>query len=69
MTVKKGKYQHYKGDCYEVLDIARHTENGDELVIYRALYNDYQLWARPLDMFLEDVIWQKKKQPRFKFVE
>ena len=42
-----GVYQHYKGDYYIVEDIAKHTENGEELVIYRGLYEDAPLWARP----------------------
>lgn len=55
-----GIYKHYKGDSYLVVDIAYDSEtNNDEepkkLVIYRALYGDNRLWARPYDMFLEEV--------------
>ena len=50
-----GVYQHYKGDYYIVEDIAKHTENGEELVIYRGLYEDAPLWARPKSMFLEEI--------------
>lgn len=48
-------YRHYKGDLYLVEDIATHTETGERMVIYRALYGDYRLWCRPYDMFLEEL--------------
>ncbi len=57
-----GVYQHYKGDYYIVEDIAKHTETGEELVIYRGLYEDAPLWARPKTMFLEEIT---PGQPRF----
>lgn len=50
-----GVYQHYKGDYYIVEDIAKHSENGEELVIYRGLYEGAPLWARPKAMFLEEI--------------
>ena len=55
VTVKKGIYQHFKGQRYEVLDVARHSETGEEHVVYRALYGDHGLWLRPLTMFMESV--------------
>lgn len=67
--IKKGVYQHYKGDRYEVLDTAKHTETLEELVVYRALYGNYALWVRPLDMFLEDVEINGVKTKRFQFIE
>jgi hypothetical protein len=63
-----GKYQHYKGGQYEVISIAKHSETLEELVIYRAIYGEYDLWARPLKMFLEAVEVDGQKIPRFKFV-
>ncbi len=51
----KGIYKHYKGDLYIVEDIAYDCETVDELVIYRGLYNDANLWVRPLKSFIEEV--------------
>ena len=54
--VEGGTYRHYKGNLYKVLHLARHSETEVLLVIYQALYGDYGIWARPLDMFVEDVL-------------
>ncbi|MBI4038027.1 DUF1653 domain-containing protein [Candidatus Daviesbacteria bacterium] len=71
--VKKGKYQHYKGNFYEVIGEARHSETLEELIVYRALYkSEYgknALWVRPKRMFLERVVLEGKKTPRFKYIE
>ena len=48
-------YRHYKGDLYLVEDVATHTETGEKMVLYRALYGDCRLWCRPYDMFLEEL--------------
>lgn len=50
-----GKYRHYKGKEYEVIGIAKHSETLEDLVVYRALYDDKQIWVRPVKMFLEEV--------------
>ncbi len=66
--MKAGKYQHYKGPYYEVLDIARHSETEEEMVVYRTLYGDFSLWVRPLDMFTQEVLHEGKKVQRFRYV-
>lgn len=60
-----GRYRHYKGNDYEVIGTARHSETEEELVVYRKLYGDGSLWVRPLAMFLEDVEVAGVRTPRF----
>lgn len=66
--LEPGYYQHYKGAYYQVIDCARHSETEQWLVIYRALYGDFGLWARPLDMFTENVEIAGELLPRFLFI-
>lgn len=68
-SIKKGKYRHFKGKLYEVIDIAKHSESLEDMVVYRALYGDFALWVRPLTMFLEDIDMDGKIQKRFEFSE
>ncbi len=63
--IKPGIYRHYKGNRYEVLAVAKHSETVEELVIYRALYGDCLWWVRPLAMFTEQVKHEGSWQPRF----
>jgi hypothetical protein len=67
MAIQKGKYLHYKGQMYEVVDVAKHTETMEDMVVYRALYGEFGLWVRPLNMFLEDVEVDGKILKRFEF--
>lgn len=55
MEIKPGKYRHFKGNEYEVLGTARHSETEEELVVYRTLYGDGGLWVRPVSMWTETV--------------
>ena len=70
--IKNGIYEHYKGKRYEVVGISRHSETLEELVVYKALYeNEFgkdSLWVRPLKMFIENVKVEGKEMPRFKFI-
>lgn len=63
--IHPGRYRHYKGNEYEVIDIARHSETEEEMVIYRQLYGDGSLWVRPLAMFAERVMAAGGEVPRF----
>lgn len=66
--MKVGKYRHYKGPEYEVIDIAKHSETEEEHVVYRTLYGDFSLWIRPLGMFIEEIEYEGKKVKRFEYI-
>ena len=68
-TVAPGLYEHYKGMRYEVLGTARHSETLEPMTIYRALYGDHGLWARPAAMFLEAVQIDGVCRKRFQRIE
>ncbi|MEK6801796.1 MAG: DUF1653 domain-containing protein [Nitrospirota bacterium] len=67
--MKPGRYRHYKGNDYEVLGVARHSETEEEYVVYRQLYGAGGLWIRPLGMFLESVTIGQTVVPRFRRLE
>ncbi|WP_113907678.1 DUF1653 domain-containing protein [Aliidiomarina celeris] len=64
--LQPGLYQHYKGNDYEVLDLVRHSETEEWLVLYRPLYGDRALWVRPYAMFTESVEVVGQSIPRFR---
>ena len=66
--VEIGKYRHFKGDYYEVIALARHTETQEQMVVYRALYGERGIWVRPLVMWEETVEVDGKLMKRFEKV-
>ena len=66
--IPRGRYQHYKGYDYQLIDIARHSETEEAHAVYRTLYGDFSLWIRPLGMFTETINHNGQNIPRFRFV-
>lgn len=66
--IKKGRYRHFKGNEYEVIGTARHSETTEEYVVYKALYGDGGLWVRPKEMWNETVERDGKTFKRFEFI-
>ena len=66
--LKTGLYRHYKGNDYQVIGVAGHTETEERLVVYKALYGDFGLWVRPLSMFIEQVEVDGVSKPRFEYI-
>ena len=69
MEFKKGIYEHYKGNRYELLYVANHSETMEKMVVYKALYGEGEIWVRPAYMWNETVNVNGKAVERFKFVE
>ena len=68
MEIKLGKYRHFKGNEYEVLYVAKHSETLEEMVVYRALYGEGGVWVRPAAMWNEMVTRDGKTFPRFTYL-
>lgn len=68
MSLKLGRYRHYKGNDYLVIGVAKHSETEEQLVVYRPLYGDGGLWVRPLTMFVEQVPVEGIPVARFSWV-
>lgn len=66
--IKLGKYKHFKGNEYEVIGIAKHSETLQEFVVYKALYGEQGLWVRPLSMFEETITRDGKTFKRFEYI-
>lgn len=69
MELKPGKYRHFKGNEYQLIDVALHSETLEPMVVYRALYGEMGLWVRPLSMWTEQVQRADYTGPRFVYVE
>ena len=67
--VKPGFYRHFKGNRYEVLFIASHSETLEPMVVYRALYGEGGVWVRPLSMWNEHVERDGYSGPRFAYID
>jgi len=68
MELQKGRYKHYKGNMYEVLGTARHSETEEWMVVYKTLYGDFSTWVRPYEMFTSTVEVDGKMVPRFEYI-
>ncbi len=66
--IKTGRYQHFKGNYYQVLHIAKHSETEEHYVVYQPEYGDRAIWIRPLAMFDEIIEREGKTFKRFTFV-
>ena len=69
MIIKPGKYQHFKGNFYQVIDTVTHSETQETLVLYKPLYGEQAFWVRPIEMFLEEIERDGKVFKRFSLVE
>ena len=67
--IPPGRYRHFKGNEYEVLDIAQHSETEEPMVVYRALYGERGIWVRPASMWNEMVTRDGVTVPRFTYIE
>lgn len=69
MELKPGRYRHFKGREYQLLGVATHSETGEPMVVYRALYGEGGLWVRPAAMWSETVEREGYSGPRFVRIE
>lgn len=66
--IKLGKYRHFKGNEYEVIGTANHSETLEKMVVYRALYGEKEIWVRPAEMWNEEITRDGKAFKRFEYV-
>ena len=70
MELQRGIYRHYKGQLYQVFNVATHSETEEKLVVYQCLYGDYSIWVRPLTMFTETITTNDDREvERFKLIQ
>jgi hypothetical protein len=69
MNIKLGKYRHFKGNEYQVISVAKHSETLEPMVVYQALYGEKGIWVRPATMWNEIVEKDGYKGPRFIFID
>lgn len=67
-NIKLGKYRHFKGNEYEVIGIAKHSETLEPMVVYKALYSNGGMWVRPANMWNETITRDGKSFKRFEFI-
>ena len=68
MELKLGKYRHYKGNEYEVIAVAKHSETLEPMVVYRALYGEGGVWVRPLSMWFDKIETAQGTVNRFTYL-
>lgn len=68
MNIRPGRYRHFKGNEYLVLGVARHSETLEEMVIYKALYGNGDVWVRPLSIWLEPAVLDGGEVERFQWI-
>ena len=69
MDLKPGKYRHFKGNEYELLYVAKHSETLEAMVVYKALYGEQGIWVRPAHMWTEQIDRDGYCGPRFSYME
>ncbi len=69
LEFRLGRYRHFKGQEYELIGVARHSETLEPMAVYRALYGEGALWVRPMELFLGEVTRDGKTFKRFTYIE
>lgn len=67
-ALQPGRYRHFKGNEYELICVAKHSETLEPMVVYRALYGERGIWVRPVSMWTESVDREGGPLPRFSYV-
>ena len=68
MSIQHGRYHHFKGNEYEVIAVAKHSETLEDMVVYKALYGDFGVWVRPASMWNEQVEYNGMIVNRFTYI-